>query len=159
MKRVTLLVASVVVVAAIASSFHRNPVAQTRGAEPRARTAFRVTFGEKQERETDYTGTLSLSEGRVTELIPWRFFGEDKLAGDNGWNLVTRRASMETQPDRPQPIATAGQTPNIVPKGISAVVDAPPTATATIQTRRATYTFRLDDLKHGRTLMFEEGDV
>src|SRR6266849_5190920 len=141
MKRVTLLVASVVVVAAIASSFHRNPVAQTRADEPRARTAFRVTFGEKQERETDYTGTLSLSEGRVSELIPWRFFGEDKLAGENGWSLVTRRANMESQPDQPRPIATAGPTPNVVQKGISAVVVAPATTTAAIQTRRATYSF------------------
>src|SRR5712691_4808781 len=102
MKRVILLAASAIVVAALAASFRGHPVAQTRGAEPRARTAFRVTFGEKQKRETDYTGTVSLSEGRVTELIPWRFFGEDKLEGENGWNLVTRRANMENQPDQPR---------------------------------------------------------
>lgn len=159
MKEVILLAAAVVAVTAFASHVHRGPEAQSGGDEPHRGTAFRVTFGEKQEREIDYSGTLSLSEGRVTELIPWRFFGEDRLVGDNGWSLVTRRANMENQPDRPQPIATAGQTPNIVPKGVSAVVDAPRAAAVAVQTRRATYRFRLDDLKDGHPLVFEDGDV
>jgi hypothetical protein len=159
MKRVILLVASALVVAGLASSFRRNTIAQTKGDEPRARTAFRVTFGERQERETDYTGTLSLSEGRLIELVPWRFFGEDKLEGTSGWSVITRRAIMETHPDQPRPIATAGQTQSVVPKGVSAIVDAPATANATIQTRRATYTFRLADLTHGHLRVFEDGDV
>src|ERR1700736_4971358 len=98
MKRVIIFVASALVVAGLASSFRRNTIAQTKGDEPRARTAFRVTFGERQERETDYTGTLSLSEGRVIELLPWRFFGEDKLEGTSGWSVITRRAMMENHP-------------------------------------------------------------
>ena len=48
-----------------------------------SRIAVRIGFGERQDRETDYSGTLSLSQGRVTELIPWRFFGDDALDGVN----------------------------------------------------------------------------
>src|SRR5258708_38602708 len=66
-------------------------------AAPSSRTALRLTFGEKQERETDYSGALTLTDGRVTELIPWRFFGEDQLQGDTGWKLSTRRATFENQ--------------------------------------------------------------
>ncbi len=164
MKEVILLAATAVAIAAVAGAVHRSPVAQAvgaqaGGAEPSAKTAFRITFGGPQQRETDYSGTLSDTEGRVIELVPWRFFGEDRLAGDNGWTVVTRRANMENQPDRPQPISGAGPTPNIVTKAITAVVDAPPTATVAVQTRRATYTFRLSDLNDGHTMVFEDGDV
>src|SRR5271165_491403 len=37
------------------------------GAAPAARTAIRITFGERQERPTDYSGRITLSEGQVTE--------------------------------------------------------------------------------------------
>jgi hypothetical protein len=137
----------------------QNPAPNLSGTAPIARTALRITFGEKQERETDYSGTIALSDGRVTEIIPWRFFGQDKLQGSNGWTLFTRRANFENQPDQPQPIATPGPTQNIVPKGITAVIDAPSSATATVQTAHATYTVRLDQLRAGRVLAFEDDDV
>ncbi len=129
------------------------------GAAPGPRTAVRMFFGERQERETDYSGSLTLSEGRVTELIPWRFFGADQIQDGNAWTLVTRRAALEDQPDQPRPLSTAGQNLNIVPKAVSAVIDAPPSATATLQTRRGSWQFRLADLSGGRTLSFEDGDV
>src|SRR5690242_4166843 len=126
---------------------------------PAATAAFRITFGELQEQETDYSGTLSLAEGQVRELIPWRFFGNDQLEGANSWSLRTARANMENQPDQPRPISTPGPGQNIVPKGISAIVDAPATANATVQTRHGTYAFRLSDLAAGRVVRFEDGDV
>jgi len=128
-------------------------------AVPAAHTAVRMTFGERQDREADYSGTLTLSEGRIIELIPWRFFGQDAIEGPNAWKLFTRRANMEDQPDQPRPISTPGQNQNVVPKGLSAVLDAPDTASATIQTARTAYTFHLSDLREARVLSFEEGDV
>ena len=73
----------------------QNPPRGSKGSAPPAGTAFRITFGELQEQETEYSGTLSLSEGRVTELIPWRFFGDDRLEGQNSWTLRTVRANCE----------------------------------------------------------------
>jgi hypothetical protein len=154
----------VVIVAGLASlavfvSSQQNPPPSPAGATPPVRTALRVTFGEKQERETDYSGTIALSDGRVIEIIPWRFFGEDKVQGNTGWSLFTRRANFENQPDHPVPISTPGPTQNFVPKGVTAVLDAPPNAGATIETTRGTYTMQLDQLRDGRLLSFEDGDV
>src|SRR5271169_2549361 len=109
-------------------SQQQNPAPPT--AAPAARTALRITFGEKQERETDYSGTITLSAGTVAEIIPWRFFGDDRTQGPNGWHVTTRRANFENQPDHPIPIATPGPTQNIVPKGVTAVLDAPASAAA-----------------------------
>ena len=136
----------------------RRP-ASAPGAAPPPRAAIRILFGEKQERETDYSGSLTLSEGRVVELIPWRFFGADRLNGANSWTLVTRRAAMEDQPDQPRPIATAGASQNIVPKAISAVLDAPAGVTATLRTSHSSWQFRLEDLAGGRPLTLADGDV
>ena len=140
-------------------SQQRTAVPRPAAAAPAAHTALRVTFGEKQERETDYSGALSLSDGRVAEIIPWRFFGDDQLQGGNGWKLGTRRANFENQPDKPIPLSTPGTAQNIVPKGITAVLDASPSANVTVQTARGAYAFRLDELKGGRVLSFEDGDV
>jgi len=129
------------------------------GAAPPTRTALRITFGERQERETDYSGSLTLSQGQVTELIPWRFFGNDRVDGTANWTLHTRRANFENQPDQPRPLATAGANQNIVPKGISAVLDVPPGVTATVDTAHGKYVFPLAALRDGRLIAFEEGDV
>jgi len=137
----------------------QQPAARPSATAPAARTAVRITFGERQERETDYSGTLALSDGRVAELIPWRFFGQDQLQGASGWKLFTRRGNFENQPDKPQPISTPGQTQNIVPKGITAVLEVSAAANVTLQTARATYTFRLDELRGNRVLAYEGGDV
>ena len=130
-----------------------------RGAAPGMRTAIRITFGEKQERETDYSGSLNLSLGRVVELIPWRFFGGDRLDGGASWTLKTARANMENQPDEPRPLATPGPNSNIVPKGLTAVIDAPPQSRAEIRTHAGEYAFRIEELAGGRVLQFANGDV
>ena len=137
----------------------QTPPPRPPGAAPAPRAAIRILFGEKQERETDYSGSLALSEGRITELIPWRFFGNDQIQDAASWTLTTRRSAMEDQPDQPRPIATAGASQNIVPKAVSAVIEAPPSATATLQTRRGSWQFRLADLAGGHTVSFEDGDV
>src|ERR1035438_5410309 len=100
-------------------SQQRTAVPRPAAAAPAAHTALRVTFGEKQERETDYSGALSLSDGRVAEIIPWRFFGDDQLQVGNGRKLGTRRENSETQPKKPIPLSTPGTAQNIVPKGIT----------------------------------------
>ncbi|MDQ2946780.1 MAG: hypothetical protein M3Y27_12680, partial [Acidobacteriota bacterium] len=159
MRRSIVFGGAAVALAFFAFNIARNRVPRAAAAAPPSPTAIRITFGEKQERETDYSGTVTLSEGRVIELIPWRFFGDDRVNGPSSWTLHTRRANMETQPDQPRPISTPGPNRSLVPKGISMVVDAPASSSATVQTRRATYTFRIGDLNSGRLLILEDGDV
>ena len=38
--------------------------------------SFRIVFGERQERLEDYSGSLTLSEGKVVNVMPWRLFQE-----------------------------------------------------------------------------------
>ena len=159
MKRFPWFVAAAAAIAFVSFSPGQNPPARPAGAAPPARTAIRIAFGERQEHETDYSGTLQLSPGRVIELIPYRFFGTDGLTGADGWRLTTRRANFENQPDQPRPLATAGANQNIVPKAVAAILEAPAGANATVKTDRGTYTFRLDALANGRVLSFEDGDV
>src|SRR5216684_6581697 len=158
-KQLTLLTVGVGILAFLAYSLAQERRPQVPGAAPPVRMAIRITFGELQERETDYSGTFTLNEGRVAEIIPWRFFGGDRLDGPSSWTLRTRRANMENQPDDPRLISTPGANQNIVPKAISAVIDAPSTASAKIETRRGSYTFPLAELRSGRVLNFEDGDV
>jgi hypothetical protein len=154
-----LAVAAAAAFAFLVWSPSRRPVLYAQTGVPAARTAITITFGEKQEAVIDYSGTLSLSEGRVVELIPWRFFNGDTLQGVDGWKLATRRGNFENQPDRPIPISTPGPAQNIVPKGVTAVVDAPATARVRIATVKGTYSFTLDSLSGGRILAFAGGDV
>ncbi len=132
---------------------------QGAGAAPAAPVAIRITFGVNADRETDYSGTLALSEGRVRKLIPSNFFGGDQVNGTNGWKLTTQAALMENQPDEPAPLSTPGARRNVVISAVTAVVDAPHSASATVRTAHGTYKFRLDDLDGGRMLDFDYGDV
>jgi hypothetical protein len=64
----------------VAYTLAQNPAQRPAGSAPPPRMAIRIAFGERQDRETDYSGAISLSEGQVTELIPWRFFGADQVS-------------------------------------------------------------------------------
>src|SRR5438445_2796554 len=66
---------------------------------------------------------------------------------------------MESQPDQPSPLSTAGQIPLLVPAGVTITVDAPATATAHIATAQGAFDFKLRDLEGGQVLSFRDGDV
>src|SRR5258708_8670841 len=109
MKHFTLFAALAAVLAFFAISRGQSPTTRAAGAAPASHLAFRVTFRELQERETDYSGTVSLSEGRPTELLPWRCFGNATIDGPTSWPLHTRHTNMDNQPDQPRPISTPRQ--------------------------------------------------
>src|SRR5258708_30736622 len=100
-KQLTLLTVGVGILAFLAYSLAQERRPQAPGIAPTVHQAIRITFGELQERETDYSGTLTLNEGRVAEIIPWRFFGGGPLAGSSSLPLHTRPAHMENPPHDP----------------------------------------------------------
>jgi hypothetical protein len=142
-------------------SLNWSPVAlmQTSGAIADNAVSFRVVFGEKQERPKDYSGSISLSAGKLLGIKPWRFFGTDTIEGGAAWKLQTKAAVFEAQPDMPRPLSTPGQIPNLVPAGITVTVEAPPTAIARIRTAQGSFEFPLRDLRGGRVLWFADGDA
>jgi len=134
--------------------------AQTTGGAPENRqVSFRIVFGELQESPEDYSGSVSLSAGKVVGLWPWRFFGQDALDGNRGWKLQIKRIAFENQPDMPRQMGVAGPTLNLVPAGVVVTVEAPPGATVRIETAQGNFDFRLQELAYDHALSFRDGDV
>src|SRR5690348_2631866 len=42
--------------------------------------SFKVTFGDLQEAALDYSGSVSLSSGKVVRVAPWRFVRDDAVS-------------------------------------------------------------------------------
>ncbi len=158
-KAVLLFVAVLIAVMFAIRRNHSAPVQISGGAPSDSRVSFRIVFGEKQERLEDYSGSVSLTEGRVVSLAPWRFFGPDAIDGNSGWKLHIKRIAFENQPDMPKEMYTPGQVFNLVPAGVIVTVEAPMTATARVQTAQGNFEIPLQGLQYGRVLSFRDGDV
>src|SRR5258708_33114226 len=100
-KQLTLLTVGVGILAFLAYSLAQERRPQASGVAPPVHQAIRIAFGELQERETDYSGTLTLNEGRVAEIIPWRFFGGDRPGAPSFLTLYTPRRHMGEPPGGP----------------------------------------------------------
>ena len=145
--------------AALALTWTQSTPAQPPGAPPDNTLSFRIVFGEKQQKAGDYSGTVSLSAGKVLRLAPWRFFREDAIRASSGWKLDIKRAMFENQPNDPTPLTGQGAYQNLVPAGVTVTVEAPPSATVQVQTAQGNFDFPLRNLDHGRLLQFKNGDV
>ena len=65
---------SVVALSALLALIPRDRPApmQAPGALTDKTLSFRIVFGERQERVEDYSGSLTLSQGKVVNVLPWR---------------------------------------------------------------------------------------
>ncbi len=129
------------------------------GAPPDGPLSFRITFGERQEREADCSGSVTLGQGKIVKLSPWRFYGSDAVEGANGWKLRIKRGPLENQPDQPRAIASPGPSQNIVPAGIVVTAEAPQSSSVQVQSAAGNFEFRLAALSRGQVLWFQDGDV
>src|SRR5262245_14090063 len=111
MKKPLLLFATALGAAFLSSNWTQSAPLQSGSPQSHDRASFRIVFGEKQGRSLDYSGSISLSEGKVVGLKPWRFFGGDAAQGVDQWKLTTKRSLFESQPDQPRPLSTPGQMP------------------------------------------------
>ena len=142
----------------ISLEWSRSAPLQNQGAPAAGPASFKITFGDRQETAADYSGSVSVSSGKVLRITPWRFLRDDRVSGSS-WKLKLQRMLFENQPDMPRPIASPGQTQNIVPSGVIVTVDAPASAAAQVKTEQGNFDFRLADLRVGRVLSFRNGDV
>ena len=124
-------------------------------ATPAKELSFRVVFGLKRQAPIDYSGSVTLSEGKVVRVEPWRFFGEDGIEEGARWKLTIKTAAFENQPDKP----TQGGVKNTVPAGMVVTAEAPPSAVVRIATAQGGIEFRLHEVDSGRALQFRDGDV
>jgi len=142
----------------ISLEWSRSAPLQNQAAPAAGTSSFKITFGDRQETASDYSGSVSVSTGKVVRIAPWRFIREDEITGST-WKLKLQRMVFENQPDMPRPIASPGQTPNVVPAGVVVTVDSPASAGIQVKTEQGNFDFRLGDLRDGRVLSFRDGDV
>ena len=137
----------------------RSAPALAPGPLPDKTLSFRIIFGERQERLEDYSGSLTLNQGKVVNVMPWRLFKEDGVSPDGTWKVHVKRMEFENQPKDPHPLDTSEDIVNFVPAGVTVTVEAPPTAIVQVRTAQGDLRFALRDLTGGRALSFRDGDV
>src|SRR6476646_5094222 len=158
MGRKTWYLLAVAGAALISLQWSRSAPLQNQAAPSAALTSFKITFGDRQEVASDYSGGVSLSSGKVVRITPWRFLRDASVSGSN-WKQKLTRMLFENQPDLPRPSPSPGQTLNIVPAGVFVTGDAPASAAVQMKTAQGNFDFRLADLGDGRVLSFRDGDV
>ncbi len=123
-----------------------------------AAVSLRITFGELQEREKDYSGAIAVSQGSVEQVRPWRFGQDDSVDGAS-WKLALELVPFENQPDSPRHMMADARTLHVPPAGVTAVVTAAGSATIRVETAQGDFSFALREAALGRTLRFLSGDV
>ena len=120
--------------------------------------SLRLTFGERQERPKDYSGSIAVSQGKVAEVRPWRFDQSDSIEGA-AWKLKLELRPFENQPNEPRTMSADPATINVPPAGVTAVVSAGEAATVRVKTAQGEFSFSLAEAPAGKTLRFLDGDV
>ncbi len=137
----------------------RSATAQSPGPLAEKSLSFRIIFGDRQERPKDYSGSVTLDQGRVVNVSPWRFFEDDAVKPDGSWTLHIKRVHFENQPRAYFDLVSSEGILNLVPEGVTVTVEAPPAATAQVYTAQGDFHFTLQDLDGGHVLAFRDGDV
>src|SRR4051812_31982575 len=69
----------------------------------------RIRFGMKDQDNTDWSGTLALSSGKVESIRGWRWMPGDKAEG-NAFTVMTRRQAAQSEAERKR-IQAGGKLP------------------------------------------------
>src|SRR5947209_12123123 len=67
---------------------------------PAGAISLRVRFGMKDSEATDWSGTVALSQGNVTELRGWRWAAGDRAESTTAWTVHTRPQAAQGEPER-----------------------------------------------------------
>src|SRR4051812_28705806 len=59
----------------------------------------RIRFGMKDQENTDWSGTLGLSSGKIESIRGWRWMPGDKAEG-NAFTVMTRRQVAQSEAER-----------------------------------------------------------
>jgi hypothetical protein len=121
---------------------------------------FRVTFGLKDKKATDWSGKVEISGGQIVAISGWRFEEQDAVDGVRGWNC---RTHVNIVPGKRFPLEDAsGQrapTPQQPwPNGVTLSVRGE-TPALTISLPTGAIKFKSDDIPLGEPRMYLDGQV
>src|SRR6266545_373185 len=130
-------------------------VSQVRGADDTA--AVRIRFGMKDTDNTDWSGTVTPSSGKVESIRGWRWMPGDKADG-NSFTVMSRRQQAQSAAERKQ-VAAWNQMP-MTDNGILVSMSAiKPDTEIAFDTKQAKATFKLAGVPYGKRLSLAEGNV
>jgi hypothetical protein len=75
------------------------PSSEAADAPPSEPVTLRIRFGMKDQDNTDWSGTLALSSGKVESIRGWRWMPGDKAEG-NAFTVMTRRQQAQSEAER-----------------------------------------------------------
>ena len=120
--------------------------------------SMRVTFGYLRLGARKYDGSLTVGNGKLLKVEPWRFFQQDQVNADGTWKLDIKRVVFENQPDKSNPVTNGAAALNLVPAGLFVTVDRG-ASFVEFRTAQGTFTVPVISLVFGRVQTFLDGDV
>ncbi len=121
--------------------------------------SFKITFGELRDRAAGYSGSVTLTQGKVLKVTPYRFLAGDAIEGTNAWKLTIHKAQIETQPDVPRPLSTPGPEQSYITAGVVVQVEAPPEAKVHLALGQNSIDLALSAIRMDRDITLFNGDV
>ena len=110
-----------------------------------------ISLGLKDARRTDWSGTVSVSEGRVLEVDIVRSTPDATVQG-NRFQVASKNAAAKNK-------KTQKKQTSATPAVLRANLDAPESSTVTIRTARGSIVFKPADLVPGRRQAFLDGEA
>lgn len=125
---------------------------------PADAVSLRVRFGMKDAENTDWSGTVTLSQGKVTELRGWRWAAGDHANGTNGWTVHTR--AQPAQGEQERKLVQAGKKMPITDNGVVLRIEgATPQTEVEIKAGPGSVKFKLADVAFGKSVVGLEGNL
>ncbi len=136
---------------------------KTAGERPRSlpsgATSVRILLGVGDRKVQPWDGKVTLDQGEVIGVEPYRFRSGDAITGDGSWTThsqIVRKAADKAK--KAQRKGTSNQ-PVIGPAGIIVTLKAPSDATLTVQTRQGEAKVPLSELAAGTPRPYLDGRI
>lgn len=128
-----------------------------------AEVGVRIRFGLKDESNTQWDGTISVSPGRVASIDGWRFQQTDKVLGASGWQASTRPLSQRrsNNPGKAGKATKKGAAAALLAdNGVILVLeDVTENSVVKVKTGPGEFEFKLSDIPYGKVIEKLDGAV
>ncbi len=118
----------------------------------------RLRFGLNDQEATDWSGTVTVTPGRVALIGGWRFAQQDKVDGITGWQARTRPAVLEKRSNNPK--KAGGKRAQAAAGGVAmgdngvllSFADVTEASQVTIKTAQGEFALKLGDVPFGKVV-------